>query len=139
MRSGLTLVETLLACTVLGLMAAVAVPSVRHSVDRLAVQRAGAEFVRFYREARLVAVRRAAPVRVRLEPDSLVGTLADTVVLHGRGPRAFGVQLTVTRSELAFGPSGLAWGPANTRVTLRRGTAVDEYVTSRVGRLRRVH
>lgn len=137
MRSGLTLLEILIACTVLGLMAAVAVPSVRGSLDRMAVRRAGAEMVRFYREARVLAIRRAAPVRVRLDQDSLVGTLAETMVLNRAGPGAFGVKLTVTRSEFAFGPAGVAWGPANTRITLRRGAAVDEYVTSRLGRLRR--
>jgi prepilin-type N-terminal cleavage/methylation domain-containing protein len=137
MRYGFTIIELLLVCAIAGALALVGVPRVRDTADRMAVHRAGTELVRFHREARAMAIFRAAPVRVLLDGDSLIGMLADSVVLARPGPAAFGVRLSATRPEFAFGPAGLAWGPANTRLTLERGRVVDEYVASRQGRLRR--
>lgn len=139
MRNGFTVIELLFVCAVVGALAVIGVPRVRDTADRMAVRRAATELVRFHREARALAIVRSTSVRVLLNSDSLVGILDDSVVLARPGPGAFGVLFTVTRPEFAFGPAGLAWGPANTRLTLERGSAVDEYVASRQGRLRRTH
>jgi hypothetical protein len=53
------------------------------------------------------------------------------------GPAAAGVALRVTNPEIVFGPLGLGWGLANTRVELRRGSQIETITTSRLGRVKR--
>jgi hypothetical protein len=43
----------------------------------------------------------------------------------------------VTRDSIAFYPSGLGYGAANTRLIVSRGAAAETVTVSRAGRVRR--
>ncbi|HWP37041.1 MAG TPA: type II secretion system protein [Gemmatimonadales bacterium] len=136
----MTLIELLIALTVVGALSALALPRAGTVWDRIAVDRAGIELMSFYHTARFGAIQRAVPVRIVFREDSLLARFAgleDSTFLVRRGPQAHGVQLTGSRDEIGFYANGAAFGAANTKLVLRRGKAVDSITTSRLGRLKR--
>ena len=49
-----------------------------------------------------------------------------------------GVSMSTSRDSIAFAPSGMGFGAANTQIILRRGNAADTIAVSRLGRARRL-
>jgi prepilin-type N-terminal cleavage/methylation domain-containing protein len=139
MARGFTLIEVLTVVLIVGIVATVGTPTVIHAFDRLAVARAVNETTSFYRTARLAAVLYGRPVRVEFSADDLRAVFEgppDSTFLVASGPAAHGVSLRASRSSVAFQPTGLGRGGANTKLVLRRGTAADSLATSRLGRIR---
>ena len=71
-------------------------------------------------------------------------TLTGSVVVHLRSDTVaryalaavYRVRLSATRDSAAYGATGVGYGGSNLRVVVRRGTAVDTVVVSRLGRVR---
>jgi hypothetical protein len=113
---------------------------VRGWADRVAVERAMEDFRGLYFKARMIAIYRAARVRVEVSPDSLVAVAengTDSVLVRVRGPRVHGVSLHASRGLIRFYPSGIGLGGSNTKIVLRRGMAAESLTVSRLGRLKR--
>jgi Tfp pilus assembly protein FimT len=139
MRTGTTLIEIGVTVSILGLVAGLAFPRFASYRDRIAVDAATSSTLSLLATARHAALRRATRTAVHL--DSAAGTVSivagiDTLV---RRPlrEVHGVEFSTTRDSIAFAPTGLGYGAANTQIVVRRGAAADTIAVSRLGRARR--
>jgi Tfp pilus assembly protein FimT len=137
---GVTLLELLLLVTLLGIVTAIAVPSLRHGADRLAVRAARIEALRALDVARGTALRLGSPIEVTERGDRwVVRTHAgsdSTPLWSAPGAAHHGVTVVGLGAPIAFGASGVAIGVANRTLRLQRGQAGVAVVLSRLGRIR---
>jgi prepilin-type N-terminal cleavage/methylation domain-containing protein len=138
---GFSLVELLVVLMILSVVVALATPRVGPALDRIATDGAARDVTTAIAVTRAAAVLQGTRARLRIAPDSLrvdrESALGWEPVARWPGPAAAGVSLQVTNPEIVFGPLGLGWGLANTRVELRRGSQIETITTSRLGRVRR--
>lgn len=139
MRSGMTLIEVGVTVGILGVVAGLTFPRFGSYRDRVAVDAATSSTLSLIATARHAALRRA--MRTAIHLDSATATV---IVVSGpdtiqRRPlrEVHGVLFSTTRDSIAFAPSGLGYGAANTQIILRRGNAADTIAVSRLGRARR--
>lgn len=138
---GFTLVELLLVLVIMAVVLSLGVPRLGSALDRIATDGAARDVTTALAAARAAAVLQGTRARLRIAADSL---RVDREGAHGwepyarwPGPAAAGVALQVSNPEIVFGPLGLGWGLANTRVELRRGSQIETITTSRLGRVKR--
>jgi prepilin-type N-terminal cleavage/methylation domain-containing protein len=139
-RDGYTLLEIVVALTIVGVLAMLVTPRFAAVRDWLVVDRVAQEVASFYYQARQAATLQMMRVRIEFGADSLVATYegrADSTFLVRRGPASRGVQLTASRSVIRIYANGIGFGAANTKIVLRRGTVTATLTTSRRGRLKR--
>jgi len=139
MRTGMTLVEVGVTVSILGLLAGLTFPRFGSYRDRIAVDAATSSALSLLATARHAALRRATRTAVHL--DSAQGTvfiIAGVDTLERRPLReVHHVEFSSSRDSIAFAPTGLGYGAANTQIILRRGLAADTISMSRLGRARR--
>ncbi|HVX89660.1 MAG TPA: hypothetical protein VG940_12075 [Gemmatimonadales bacterium] len=139
-RHGFSLPELLTVCALTALVSGVAVPALRHAMDRRAVEEAARTIILAHREGRDAAIRVHRTTLLRLGPDTLELRSVqgrDTTLLWRRpGPRSFGVAVTGNAHTVRFIPYGYSIGASNTSYTLTRGAARRRVVISRLGRVR---
>lgn len=136
LRRGALLVELVLTLALLGVVMAIAIPSVRTMLDRLSVRGARHDVVLGLWAARAAATRRGELARFHVDEAGaqvLVIVAADTV--YRRRLSARGVAVMATRDSIAYAPTGLGYGAANTTIVLSRGRRADTVTTSRLGRV----
>jgi prepilin-type N-terminal cleavage/methylation domain-containing protein len=137
---GHSLVELLLALAVVGILAGLAIPRVRHVADSLAVEQAAQRIVAMHQRARISAVLESRRTLYRIGPDSLsIAVLADGDTLlraAAAGPAADGVALSGPARAITWAPTGIAIGASNGTWRLTRGAARREVVIARLGRVR---
>lgn len=137
-RSGVTLIDQLLAISLLGIVVAITMHGAGSLRDRLAVRTAARALREALGLAREQAIAGGARTSVRF------GSADGTVTVHMRGDslhraplaHTHGVTLEASRDSIAYLPSGLGYGAANVRVVLRRGEHADTVTVSRLGRVR---
>ena len=147
MRRGFSLAELAATLAVLAIVTAVTLPRLRGLTDRIVLDSAARDVTTALAVARHAAVRHASRARLVIAADSLrldrwagpqVGVLAGWVPFaRWAGPANRAVELEVSSPEVVFGPTGIGWGAANTRVVLRRGSRVETITVSRLGRVKR--
>ena len=139
MRTGTTLIEIGVTISILGLMAGMTFPRFGSYRDRVAVDAATSSTLSLLATARHAALRRATLTAMHFDTArAIVLVVAGVDTLERRPLRdVHGVSLATTRDSIAFAPSGLGYGAANTQVILRRGAASDTIAVSRLGRARR--
>lgn len=139
-RHGSSLPELLTICALTALVSGVAVPALRHAMDRRAVEEAARIIILAHREGRYAAITIHQQTLLRLAPDTIelravVGR--DTTLLWRRpGPRSLGVTVTGSAHTVRFIPYGYSIGASNTSYTIARGAARRRVVISRLGRVR---
>jgi prepilin-type N-terminal cleavage/methylation domain-containing protein len=139
MKSGFTLVEMSLVITLLALIAGIAVPRFSDFRDHVAVDGAVASTEALLSTARHAALRRGILTAVSFDSVAAIITVfsgADTLARRPLGA-VHGVRLAVTRDSIAFSPTGMGYGLANTRVIFTRGSVAETLTVSRLGRVRR--
>lgn len=139
MRTGFTLMELSVSVAMIGLMASLTLPRLAGWRDRIAVDAAASSAMSLLSTARHNALRRATVTAVRFDTSSagiLVHAGNDTID-HRQLGSLHDVRLTVSRDSIAYGPAGLGFGAANTRLIFRRGAAAETVTVSRLGRARR--
>jgi prepilin-type N-terminal cleavage/methylation domain-containing protein len=138
---GFTLVELLVVLMILAVAISLGVPRLTPALDRNATDGAARDVTTALATARAAAVLQGTRARLRIAADSLrvdrEGALGWEPYARWPGPAASGVGLQVSNPEIVFGPLGLGWGLANTRVELRRGSQIETITTSRLGRVKR--
>jgi prepilin-type N-terminal cleavage/methylation domain-containing protein len=141
MRDGYTLLELLIVVAIAATLVAIGAPRLAPALDRIATDAAARDVTTAIAVTRSAAVLLGTRARLRIAGDSLRvdrwNAGAWTRYARWPGPAAGGVAMTVSNPELVFGPLGFGWGPANTRVELRRGSQIETITTSRLGRVRR--
>src|SRR5687768_17720968 len=139
MHSGMTLIEVGVTIGLLGVMASLTFPRFGTYRDRVAVDAATSSTMSLLATARHAALRRATRTAVHL--DSIRGTvliIAGIDTLEQRPLReVHQVEFSSSRDSIAFAPSGLGYGAANTQIIVSRGVAADTISVSRMGRARR--
>jgi type II secretory pathway pseudopilin PulG len=137
-RPGVTLLEQLLALTLLGVVLTITVQGAGSLRDRQAVRgasRAVREALALAREQAIAGGTRAA-VRFGRRDGTVTVHIAHDSLLRLRVASSHGVELEATRDSMAYAPSGLGVGGANMRVVVRRGGHADTITISRLGRVR---
>jgi prepilin-type N-terminal cleavage/methylation domain-containing protein len=139
-QRGFSLGELMVVLALTALLLAVVVPRLAPAFDRIATEAAARDVTTAIEVARSAAVMQGTRARLHIGPDSLWidRQQGGGWVPYARwpGPAASGVTLSVSNSQLVFGPLGVGWGLANTRVVLRRGSHTETITTSRLGRVR---
>jgi prepilin-type N-terminal cleavage/methylation domain-containing protein len=140
MHKGTTLTELVVVLAIIGLLAAIAVPSGAAFMGGVLTERAAHELMAAHRIARFTAIMRSRVTRLEVRADSLVVSVLNdrdtTVVWRAAGPAAAGVLLAAPAHALVFTPTGLPYGLGNGTYTFTRGSARRAVVISRLGRLR---
>lgn len=139
MRAGYTLLESTLVLTLIGIVSSTAVPAFARLRDRATVHGATSALVSTLADARHHASRWHRRTAVRFD------TAAGRAVVHAGNDTlaramlhdVFGVTLATTRDSIAFYPTGLGFGAANTRLIVARGAAAETVTVSRAGRVKR--
>jgi Tfp pilus assembly protein FimT len=139
MRRGYSSVQMLVVLAIIAVLCVISIPRLSDARDRSAVRGAATQVVTAFALARSAAVLRASRVAVVIDPElATLRVLAESETLHVRALRPeFGVTLTATRDSVAYGPTGRGYGAANSSIILRRGSAADTVLVSRLGRVRR--
>lgn len=136
---GTSLVETLAALVVLGIVTGIAVPRAASLRDRALVERHAGAVVTAYQRARLAALLGSARAVLRTGPDEFAVWILrgddSTLAWRAPGPATDGVSFSGPARTL-FAPAGLTMGLANGRFALARGGISRTVVASRLGRLR---
>jgi Tfp pilus assembly protein FimT len=135
---GATLVELAVLLVLTALILGVAIPRVRHVVERSAVRAAVADIVTTLATARQIAAANGGGVFVTIDTTTATVRVlrrGDTVATRPLGP-LFGVTLRTTRDSLGFDGRGLGSGAANLTFVVLRGMTADTVVVSRLGRVR---
>jgi type II secretory pathway pseudopilin PulG len=137
-RSGFTLLDQLLAMSVVAVLLSMGLQQAGALRDRLAVRAAGhavRDAVALAREHANATGSRTAVRFDRLHSRVAVHRAADTINVVAIG-HLHGVTLDATRDSMAYQPSGLGFGSANLSVVLARGHSADTVHISRLGRVR---
>lgn len=139
MRSGIVLIELLIAMVLAAMLGAIAVPRLVAAADAAAVRDEILRAVAAFDAARGAAVRLGAVASLTLSDTSyrvtaIVGV--DTILAWRQvGPARNGVTVGGTGAAIGFSPDGLALGVANRTITLSRGSVSRRVVMSKYGRL----
>ena len=135
-RSAFTLIEMLIVCVIVGVVAGMAAPRMRATMDAFAVEGAARDVSNTFALARLAALRHGG-ADVRLDTNALVIRAGGRVVREANVARVHGVRMRVTVTLVRYAATGLGIGLSNGSVILSRGTSTDTVVISRLGRVRR--
>jgi prepilin-type N-terminal cleavage/methylation domain-containing protein len=139
MRRGFTLLELTLSLAIVGVVSTFALPLLSRTRDRAAVHGATSALTSALADGRHLALRLQRRTAVRFDTVQvgvIVHAGSDTLVLAPLGT-LFSVSLASSRDSIAFYPTGLGYGAANTRLIVSRGAAAETVTVSRAGRVRR--
>lgn len=138
MRHAFTIVELTVTICILGVISAIAMPSVGKLLDRVHVRGAVLETESLFSGARHIAIARSAQTTVDIDTVNqaiYVSVGVDTLRKREIG-KDHGVRLSATRVRMSYSATGMGYGAANLSVYVRRSSFVDTVFVSRLGRLR---
>jgi len=140
MTRGATLLELLVALSIVGLVLGIAAPRFSEPLDTLAVEHAAGEIAGAHARARVAAVVESRLTVLHISADSLVLEAMEPggpVRRWGMpGPGQFAVTMAGAARTLTFSPTGITMGASNASWTLTKGSATRRVVISRLGRVR---
>jgi prepilin-type N-terminal cleavage/methylation domain-containing protein len=139
-RPGYTLVELLVALTIVGTLLGIAAPRLSTLHDRAVVRSATVELAALLSSTRKAAMLRSSTAALVLDQSRATATVivgSDTITSRALAEHAPGLRLSATRDTIRYGPSGRGYGASNATIALRRGSAADTVWVSRLGRVRR--
>jgi len=138
MRHAFTIVELTVTICILGVISAIAMPSVGKLLDSIHVRGAVLEIESLFSGARHIAIARSAQTTVDIDTVDqaiYVSVGVDTLRKREIG-KDHGVRLSATRVRMSYSATGMGYGAANLSVFVRRSSFVDTVFVSRLGRLR---
>lgn len=138
-RRAVTLLELLLALSIVSIVIAIAVAPVRRLVDGIGARGAAGDAAEMLESARQLALTRWTRMTVAIDTATarlaLIDGVADTILRRDER-RAHGVTLRATRATTTYTPLGLALGVSNLTLIATRGSVAETVTVSRVGRVR---
>jgi len=140
MTPGATLLELIVALSIVGLVLGIAAPRLSEPMDTLTVEHAAGEIAGAHARARVAAVVESRITVLHIGPDSLTMEVMEPGGPARRwsipGPDRFAVSMAGAARTLTFSPTGITMGFSNTSWTLTKGTVTRRVVISRLGRIR---
>lgn len=138
MRPAFTLLEVIVVCTLIGLVAGIALPRGKYVLDGLRIRQAAHEVSGAVALTRVAAIRRGQLARLVVDrPAGAIRIEAGGDTLLSRPLREMHyVQLRATRDTVTFGANGLGVGVANSTIVVSIGARAETVVVSRMGRAR---
>jgi type II secretory pathway pseudopilin PulG len=136
--AGATLIETVIVLGLIGLVAGITIPPAARLLDGIRLRSATSEVVSLFATARNIAILHSTHATVKVdEKAGVVALYTPRDTLHVRRLHAsYGVTLDATRDSVSYGPTGMGYGAANTRIIITLGARADTITTSRLGRVR---
>ena len=138
MRHAFTIIELTVTICILGVISAIAMPSVGKLLDSIHVRGAVLEIESLFSGARHIAIARSAQTTVDIDTVDqaiYVSIGVDTLRKREIG-KDHGVRLSATRVRMSYSATGMGYGAANLSVSVRRSSFVDTVFVSRLGRVR---
>ena len=139
MRRGITLVELVMVCTFLALLAGLTVPRIGAVLDAVRLDQAAHEVAGALTLARATAIGRGAFVHVVIdEAAGAVRVESGGDTLRTRALRTLHrVSLRASRDTITYAPTGMGHGVANSTIVVGIGARAETVTVSRLGRMRR--
>ena len=146
-RRGFTMIELLIVCVIVGILAAMSMPAIRGMQDRYAVQAAKQQLAASLATARAAAVQKSRVARFRVSGTTIAAVVltaptdSQPVVRPRDLSREFGVSVGMSSaadSVVTFGTRGFRTTPrisATQRYVVRRGAAADSVCIGMLGQL----
>lgn len=138
-RGGFTLVELLIALSIVSILSAVAVPKVATMLDDISVRGAVNDVDALLETARHTAMTRSERATVELDTARVTASLRvghDTLIHREQGT-LFGVRFKASRTSVTYTQLGLGFGVSNLTLVVSKGEAAETLTVSRLGRVRR--
>lgn len=140
MQRGATLLELLVAISIVALVLGIAAPRLSEPLDTLAVEHAAGEIAGAHARARVAAVVESRVTVLHIDADSLTMDALEPAGAARRwsmpGPGQFAVAMAGAGRTITFSPTGITMGLSNASWTLTKGSATRRVVISRLGRVR---
>ena len=130
--------EITVTLCILGVLTAIAMPQTAKLIDRIQVRGAVNDIESAFSGARHIAIARSAQSTVEIDTAAReihVSVNGDIVRTRKIGAE-HGVQISASRDRMSYAATGIGYGAANLSVVVRRNSAVDTVVVSRLGRVR---
>ncbi len=138
MRHAFTLIDLTVTLCILSILSAIAVPRAGRFLDGIHVRGAVIEIESLFSTARHIAIARGAQATVEIDTAGrAIYVRADGTTLRNAEIGAdHDGRLSATRARIVYSATGMGYGAANLSVVVRRNSAADTVVVSRLGRLR---
>lgn len=138
MRRAFTAIELTIVIGVVAVLSAIAMPTANNLIDRIRVRAAVTEIESLFGAARHIAIARATQAMVQIDTVAgIISVTADKAVARKAMVKAeLGVDLSSNRVSMSYSATGVGYGAANLSLMVRKGSAVDTIVVSRLGRVR---
>jgi type II secretory pathway pseudopilin PulG len=141
MDRGATLPELIVFTLLIGVAASIVTPTLRRSLDHIAVVGAAQRFSAIHEGARMSAISRGRHMRYELSreaPEILLAVRKPSGVWDTLGIYPLGrVDVNAGQRIVTFNGLGIGAGASNIKVVFARGAAAETLTVSRTGRLRR--
>jgi prepilin-type N-terminal cleavage/methylation domain-containing protein len=138
LRRAFTAIELTVVLGVVAILSAIAMPPATKLLDRIQVRAAVTEIESVFAAARHIAIARGEQSTVQIDTAAkiiFVTVDADTVRRAHIGAE-HGVSMVSNRASTVYSATGLGYGAANLSIVVRKGSALDTIVVSRLGRVR---
>ena len=136
---GFTLLELLLAVTIIGTLTGITIPRTRRLLDAIATRGAAGDAVNMLELARHVAMSRGERVSVDIDsaPARLTMRAGNDTIKRRDEKAIHGVRFAATRTPVVYSQLGMGFGVSNLTLVVTRGQAAETVTVSRLGRVRR--
>ena len=136
---GFTLLELLLAVTIIGTLTGITIPRTRRLLDAIATRGAAGDAVNMLELARHVAMTRGERVSVDIDsaPARLTMRAGNDTIKRRDEKAIHGVRFAATRTPVVYSQLGMGFGVSNLTLVVTRGQAAETVTVSRLGRVRR--
>lgn len=136
---GFTLLELLLAVTIICTLTGITIPRTRRLLDAIATRGAAGDAVNMLELARHVAMTRGERVSVDIDsaPARLTMRAGNDTIKRRDEKAIHGVRFAATRTPVVYSQLGMGFGVSNLTLVVTRGQAAETVTVSRLGRVRR--
>ena len=138
MRKATTILELVIALTLIAILSAMSYPRISGLLDGIHIRGTATEIHSLFNSARHHAITRSERITVAIDTArSSIALVAGADTIRARSFfDAHGVTLAANRASFTFSPIGIGYGAGNMTLVIRRHARTDSVFVSRLGRIR---